>query len=395
MKINLKRNIILIWVLTLGSLQFALCSNSMPKMLLQETLADSTKLKAIQIQNPTANIASPNLEKRQLSIFEKLSLEDTDVLEMKITTDLQNLIVYKNKVEYQEAFLQYENENGATVKYELKVKPRGKYRRRVCAFPPLKLNFDKDDLQAEGLFADFDKLKLVTHCIDSKSESKENVLREYLAYKMYNVLTDNSFRVVLTKVTYEDIHNSMKPITRYGFIIENTRELANRMNGQDCDCHAMAEDMIATAPANIAAMFQYMIGNEDWSYTMMRNVKAIKSAGNTEYINVPYDFDFSGVVNANYAIPDRDLKHTDVKQRHFFGKFEEEQDYQKTVQHFIKHKDALLKTVRNEKRLSIDGRIEVVDYIKEFYRILENKDSAQTIFLSVKEIEDNKALLSK
>lgn len=322
------------------------------------------------------------------TLFKNLSAAQDDILEMTITTDIQNLIVNKNTDEYQKAFLEYKDQNGSIVKYELKVKPRGKYRRKVCDFPPLKLNFDKDDLLAQGLTGEYDKLKLVTHCTDGKSESKDNVLREYLTYKMYNSLTDNSFRVILTKIKYVDLHNSSKPITRYGFLIENKDEMASRINGQICDCHGLKPEYIATAQSNLTAMFQYMIGNEDWDASMLRNIKAVNLYSGPENVLVPYDFDFSGLVNARYAVPDPDLKHRSVLDRHFFGDFGTYGQYKVMRAYFIHKKTDLFDMVKRFKLLSLDSRYEITNYLESFYQSLEDSEQAKQIFFS-KELSES------
>ncbi len=369
--------------LILGFSQLGLSNNKSQKTAEQGMLGDSTKL--ISKRLPTSVYHIESGAKKQESVFDQMLNASGEVLEIKLTTDLQNIILNKKKDEYQVAYIEMKGANGNNISHNLKVKPRGKYRRSICDFPPLKLNFAKDELVKQSLHPEFDKLKLVTHCsTGNKMEAKDNVLREYLTYQMYNKLTDNSFRVQLVKIEYVDLHNSSKPVTRYGFLIEDKDEMAMRINGEICNCHGLTPDMITKTPYNLMSMFQYMIGNEDWSAKMVRNVKAVQlfTGGMGNNILVPYDFDFSGVVNAPYAIPDIKLKHQTVKQRHFYGEFSDANDLKVMSNHFLSRKKEILKTVRSFKRLSADSRIEIEVYLKEFFLVLENEEQATDIFLN-------------
>ena len=385
MKIT-KQNLLLIITLTLGFSQLALSNNNLLKTANQKIVGDS--IKRILPNLPTSFYKVNDTAKKQKSIFDEIALSSNEAVKLTLTTDLQNLIINKNTNDYQAAILEIKDDNESITKHNLKVKPRGKFRRKICDFPPLKLNFSKGELINLGLSPEFDKLKLVTHCTDNKFDAKDNVLREYLTYQLYNRLTDNSFRTKLVKIKYVDIHNSSKSITRYGFLIEDTDEMAMRLNGQICDCHGIKSEMISHVPHNLMAMFQYMIGNEDWNSHMLRNVKLVQlfTGGMGNNITVPYDFDFSGVVNADYAIPDPDLKHQTVKQRHFFGEFGNEEELKVMSNHFLDKKEEILKTVKGFKELSLNSRLDIEFYLKEFFDILEDEEIKSETFLKDKNV---------
>ena len=361
--------------LMLGFSQLALSNSNSQKTAGQAMSGDSIKA-----------VSTPQIESDasyQKSVFDQMLMASGELLEIKLTTDVQNLIANKNTDDYQIAYIEMNDDDGNNISHKLKVKPRGKYRRRVCDFPPLKLNFSKKELVKQGLNPEFDKLKLVTHCTDKKVEAKDNVLREYLTYQMYNTLTDNSFRTQLVKIEYVDIHNSSKPITRYGFLIEDKDEMASRLSGEICDCRGLESDMIAQSPYNMMTMFQYMIGNEDWDLLSARNIKVLQASNGQTANNiiVPYDFDFSGVVDAAYAKPSFELKHLTVKQRHFYGSFTNASELEKVSNHFLTKRKEILQTVRKLKRLSPDSKIEIEAYLEEFFSILKNKEQASDIFL--------------
>ena len=106
----------------------------------------------------------------------------------------------KRNTEKHPAVFSFTDQSGAVQTWNIKVNLRGKFRRTRCEnLAPLKLNFKKSELKAAGL-AKFDDMKLVTHCMSSKSDAKALLQKEYLAYRLYNELTENSYRVQLLKI---------------------------------------------------------------------------------------------------------------------------------------------------------------------------------------------------
>ena len=192
----------------------------------------------------------------------------------------------------------------------IQLSPRGitRLKRDVCQFPPLRVRFT-GALGPASAFAGQRQLKLVTHCRSSAS-FQQYLLLEYAAYRMYNHLTPASFRARLATIDY--VNDDQRPVTsRLGFFIEEIEDTAARNGGR----RAAAGDRIATSqlsPADAArvALFEYMIGNQDWSVRAgppdegcCHNSRLIAPATGGPLLPVPYDFDFSGLVNAPYAVP--------------------------------------------------------------------------------------------
>ncbi|MCO6480603.1 MAG: hypothetical protein J5I94_28430 [Phaeodactylibacter sp.] len=300
------------------------------------------------------------------------------ILEFTLETDLTELIENRRTEDYLPAKFTFEDREGREFTQEIKVKPRGKFRRRVCNFPPLMLNFSKGALEEKGYIPEYDKLKLVSHCIDDKNDSKEHVMKEYLAYKLFNELTGQSYRVQLAKVTYIDSKGSLGKIKRYGFIIEDTDEMAQRLGGEECeDCRGLGPATVAQESENLMAVFQYMIGNSDWNLNMMRNLKMVKPYDGGPVIPVPYDFDFAGMVNAPYAIPNSEIGQLTIRQRVFQGMEADQELFLRTLQYFMSKKESLIDEVRRFRELSGNSRREIIDYLDTFFldveAILEGK----------------------
>lgn len=309
------------------------------------------------------------------SIFDKL--HQRDVVELIITTNLDSLINHRNTNDYLPATFTHKI-GKEEEKWDIEVKPRGKYRRRVCDFPPLKLNFSKKDLKNQGL-ATYDKLKLVTHCLDEKTASKELVMKEFLTYELYRELTENSFRVQLAKITYKDSKTGDKT-KRWGFLIESTDQLAARMGAIEIEEMGQKPEDFHTAQERIASTFQYMIGNEDWDLTMNRNVKLFKSEKSGKLVAVPYDFDFSGFVNAPYAVPKSSLGLESVRERLYLGHAKDNQELYSTYCFYRTKKESLLGKIEKFRMLSTENKEDLKAYVEEFYDIINADVAENNIF---------------
>jgi hypothetical protein len=208
----------------------------------------------------------------------------------------------------------------------ISLKLRGITRRtsEVCDFPPVRVEFTVPP-PPSSVFAGQKGLKLVTHCRNSGS-FQQNVLLEYGAYKMYNVLTPHSFRVRLASINYQDADG--RPIvTRVGFFIEPLKDVAKR-NGTIVTHGPPRIPTTDLTPVDAGryAMFQHLIANHDWSMRAgpqgddcCHNAELIGPLGPGTAMPIPYDFDFSGLVDAPYASPPDELRIRDVRERLYRG----------------------------------------------------------------------------
>lgn len=299
------------------------------------------------------------------SIFSML--QHDAIAKVTIETDLDSLINYRKRSTYQPATFTYTLANGEKVTRTMKVKPRGKYRRRVCDFPTIKLNFSKKDLKADGM-AKYDDYKVVTHCLDDKKESKENVLREYLVYKMYNVLSPQSYRVHYLDITYIDTKNKMNTLKRTGFLIEDTGELEDRVGVEVLSEPKLPMDSFDVEQYNFVALFQYMVGNTDWRVTpFAKNIKVFKVKETEKHQVIPYDFDFSGLVGVSYMRIAEHLGQKNARQRIFLGHISRQKDLTANYKRYQGKKEALLNCIDNFDLLPKSSRKNIRKYIASFY----------------------------
>lgn len=210
------------------------------------------------------------------------------------------------------------------IEHLIKVRQRGKSRRRVCSFPPLRINFAVGEA-TQSIFEGQEKLKLVSHCRE-KDSAQLDMLEEYAAYRIFNLISDISYKVRLLHITYTDTDSRPGENTfdRYGFLIESASELADRVGGQPVQVAGVSLHSLDSHQAAAVFIFQYLIGNTDWSLVTADEDETCCHNGDLFDIGsarhfVPYDFDLAGLVNARYARPDGSLRISKVTQRLYRG----------------------------------------------------------------------------
>ncbi len=266
----------------------------------------------------------------------------------------------------QPARISFTDGNGNARYYELKVSVRGKFRRLRCGYPPLKLNFSKKSLTADGL-ADFDKYKLVGLCLDSL-EGTNLLLREYLAYKAQQLITPYAFRVQLLNITYRDALGVHPDRREVAFIIESTKELAARLGAEELENgKGMHRDHLDNVAEVNNALFQYLISNGDYSLPMHRNVKLFRLATTGLIVPVGYDFDFSGWVGAPYASPSPEIGQKSIFHRVYLGYAHDDKLMYDTGKAFFEQRRAILQLVSDFEPLPENERVSLRRFVRRFY----------------------------
>jgi len=291
-------------------------------------------------------------------------------LKITLKYDITAFVRNKQDGEYLDAELQVNYENMAPIVKNIRIKARGNFRRGECAFPPIFLNFKTDSIENTELTG-MRKIKIVTNC--SPSEKSENyIFKEYLAYKLYNTLTENSFRVRLLDINFIDTGKKQKNSRQHGFIIEPVELVAQRTNSVLINPIFIKGPNIVPEDADRVALFEYMIANTDWRFKGDHNMKYMKSLNvvTDKVIPIPYDFDFSGFVNTSYSAPQEWAKSiTDVRQREYLGYCrDDDEDYLKTIAVFNANKEQILSTIANYNYLTEKDKKSLVDFISGFFK---------------------------
>ncbi len=302
----------------------------------------------------------------QKSLFQLL--QQDSVLNLTIQTDWKALMEDRTNDEEQAATLMWTMPDGTIHQIEAKAALRGHMRRTYCDMPPIKLKFDKDMLKAAGLNPAYTSLKLVTQCM---ADNDDITLREYLTYKIWNELSDKSFQVQLANICYQTNKGKAYDIS-FGFLIEDSDEMAARLKGQLLEGEEMQHQTIHAAQYQLMTVFQYMIGNTDWSIKNGHNVKMLQIADANAPIPVPYDFDYAGLVDAPYAVPPSILPIKNVRERYFQWRGKDTKGLQETLHYFKTKKEKVLDIVQNCKLLSKESRRDMLQYLESFYEKIDD-----------------------
>ena len=303
------------------------------------------------------------------------------VLELVIESDFKQFIRDKDKDKYQDALLQHPLNDTTVVKRIVRIKPRGVFRKKFCSVPPIKLNFKHTDIYVKSV-QQLEKMKVVSECRTTASY-EEYVLKEYLVYKLYQLLTDKSFKVKLLHPTTVDTGSKKsKSNTSYAFLIEEVDDLAKRTQLEYLDIETASTSNVIDDNMALVAMFQYMIGNTDWSVAGAHNLKLLK--GNDpmqpKVFSVPYDFDYAGLVNAPYAVPTPGLGITSVRTRYFKCPCYSGEVFKRTIETFREKKAAMLSTIEQFEYLSGGAKNDIKNFVQGYFRQIESK-TAENFFL--------------
>ena len=274
---------------------------------------------------------------------------------------------------------------GGNVTIEAQLRTRGRFRleKRNCSFPPLRLNFRKK--QTEGTeFEGQDKLKIVSPCRPNRDSYEQLVLNEYLAYRTFAMITATSLDVRLARITYVDESGDDDPFTRLAFFIEDAAALAARV-GVHFEVFDIPEgknlphSVFEPTTTQTMAIFQYMIGNTDWSEVAGHNVEVLGIGGVA--LPVPYDFDFSGIVEAPYAVPGRSLSIKTVQDRLYRGWCRGNLDPEPILELFRAAETDIMALYRDFPSLEEGERNRSVRYLEGFFEDIASPQRADRRFL--------------
>jgi hypothetical protein len=301
-----------------------------------------------------------------------------EVLNIKITGKLSDVLNDRGeKPQYHPLTLSYFSKDSNEILMPVKIKTRGHFRKDKanCTYPPLLIHFTKKEIPPSSLFKGQDKLKLVMPC-----RGDEYVTREYLIYKLYNLITPKSFKARLVRVVMEDIVKK-KQTSFYGILLEDEQQMArrnklvivekNRLNPLNTDAAAFLS----------MTVFQYMIGNTDWSVQFQQNIKLLAKDSLAIPATVPYDFDHCGLVDAPYAKPAEELEMRSVMERRYRGYcIADMKNYEPVIALFNRLKKDFYSIYSNCSLLDAKYIKTATKYLDEFYATINNPKELKAAF---------------
>ncbi|MGY6741687.1 MAG: hypothetical protein ACXIUQ_03050 [Cecembia sp.] len=305
--------------------------------------------------------------------------EGDNIISMRISGDLQDLLDDRTgKAEYRPINLSYFSGEADEITMPIRARTRGHFRRIKgnCSHPPILLRFSRS-VREGTIFEEQRRMKLVLPCKGDKY-----VLREYYVYKLYNLITPNSFRAQLVKIELDD--EVLKPRLRgpfYGILLEEEDQMAARNSSISIERRLIRPEHTDSTHFLKMAVFQYLIGNTDWSIQYRQNIKLIAADSLSSVIPVPYDFDHAGIVRAPYAKPAPELNLNTTRERRYRGYcIEDMVRFEEVFQHFKENKEGFYSLFTNSEFLDQNYIQFTIRYLDDFYKTLNDPIKARKEF---------------
>ena len=317
----------------------------------------------------------------QVGVGEKGSDESTTLLfqdkyplSMQLQFSTKDIKKNTNDSTYIKTTLFVQNEESTWDSLKIKLRARGNHRRKNCYHVPLKLKLKKN-VSRGTIFEGNTKLKLVLPCLLEK-DNDDLVLKEYMAYKLYELISPYHFKTRLANVEFnEEKGNRIKKHKLRAILLEDIDKVAQRHNGQALTrkVHPLQQDDLSSIQNSF---FQYLIGNTDFSTRGEHNQKLLYI--DKKYVSIPYDFDMSGLVNASYAtisgMENMKGSITMVTQRAYKGYKRDDDLLQEVRQNYISSKDEIYMVMDNLKEYFENPIlfVKAKDFVVDFFEIMEN-----------------------
>ena len=231
----------------------------------------------------------------------------------------------------------------------------------------------------DTLFAGESMLPLTTHCARIAGY-EQYLLKEYLAYRIYDVLSSNSLRVRLARVTYRDSTGRLAPFERYAFFTEHFDSFARRHDAAVLPKQIVDPRQVDPQEMTSFDLFQYAIGNTDWSVIKGHNVLLVEREAGV-VTPVPFDFDFSGLVNAKYATVSPEVSISNVKQRVFRGVCDPKTDWEAAFAHFAARRDEVIALADEIPGLEPKQRDGAVEYLEGAFATFASPERRRTLIV--------------
>lgn len=297
--------------------------------------------------------------------------EGEEIIDVSLHFDVDRFMREKSDQEYMDALMTFFSGRDDSVSYDIKLRARGNSRRKICDFPPIRLNF-KDVETVFGDLDDMSNVKMVTHCDQAKS-FEDYVLKEYLVYKLFNVVSEYSYRVRLLKVRFIDTSEKQRNFHKYAFLIEPMDLLEERLEVFEIESVILTYEDLIPELLDRMTLFQFMIGNTDFQLATYHNIKVVKRADELKGVAIPYDFDYSGFVDTHYSVPGENQEEMiNVRQRKYMGACRSNSSYEQMLTEFLEHQADFYRIIEEFELLSEPAARYIKGYLDGFYDMFEN-----------------------
>lgn len=307
------------------------------------------------------------------------TIQQDSAIDLYLTSDWKGIQKNKNEKAYVPAKVVIVTGRNDTIALDAKVRTRGHMRLDICSFPPLKLKFEKSELSGHHL-SPLNEMDIVNHCEESDMHD-QLLLKEYLAYKLWELVSPYYFKVQLIRLHYLKPDGTQAHETAYAFLMENVEELVERLAGRRNKTTVISSSAVEKESMLRVALFEYMIGNTDWYITNRHNLEFVGIPGFKVLVPIPYDFDYSGLVSAPYAAHHASIDLPSVTIRYYQGRCATEDEVHKILKTFLDQKEKILMAPHHIQGLDEKSINYSVSYLKGFYDIIENPKKLENFIL--------------
>lgn len=294
-----------------------------------------------------------------------------EILDLKLKFSVKDIRSDSNDSTYVDEVIWFKNEVGEWEELEVEMRTRGNFRLTNCYFPPLRLKFKKK--RREGtVFEENKSLKLVMPCSRAKN-ADAYIAKEFMCYKMMEEVTPYTFSTRMVRIYFENEDDKKEEeVELFGFLIEDDDDVADRFNAEIVDDKKILGTLLEDSAAVRHDIFQYMIGNTDFSGLFKHNQKVMQLDERT-VIPLAYDFDMTGFVNPPYAQVSNLVEIESVTERLYRGFCRDEALFQAIRAEFLEKELTMFSIVDDHQEWMSNGeKKEVERFLGEFYAIMKN-----------------------
>lgn len=301
-------------------------------------------------------------------------------LDLKLKISIKDIKKKTNDSTYLPSAFYMKNATGGWDSIKVQVRARGIFRRKNCYFAPIRVKIDKKDAKGT-LFEGNKSLKLVMPCQNNDGKNAL-VMREFIAYKMYEQLTPYYFNTRLINLDFTEAEaKKSKSYQLTAFFIEDDDVVAKRHHAKIMEKLNLHPKGLNDTSALKHDFFQYMISNIDWSTTFLHNAKVMFREPRT-YIPLAYDFDMSGFVNPPYAEVNADMGQTSLRDRLYRGFCRAEGPTREVRRQYLEAEPKVMGVLASyEKAVGPKEYNDMKQFVGEFYKFLKDDKQFKQVIL--------------
>lgn len=322
-------------------------------------------------------------KKERDSLLHLPLFKNDKLLEIELKTNLPNLLndIGENRKYHKCQFRLFRNDMELGNSVDVEVKTRGNFRRQKqnCDFPPLRFKIPTEKVTGTE-FEGQSKLKYVSHCQSNIDGFEQNTIKEYLIYKMYNLIDEHSLRVRLSRVLFIDTLTN-DSLMKFGFFLEDKNDVATRNGKVILHYKNFKQYNILRKNMVILSLFQLMIGNSDWDVSRLHNINILSVDEQSIPVAVPFDFDWSGIINQAYFTLDPQISPDAKYKRKYKGYRWSDQELETAFSAFKELKEPFLDLIFQCEYLNDENRLGLTEYIMKFYELISSKRDIREVIL--------------